>query len=186
MRRINRTRILTRKSRRELTIIIFIFSCLFLGIGYAYFNDILIVDERVNLTNASWNIYFDNVSPKVGNITNRSEVTIKDKTSLNINVILENPGDIFSFDVDIVNAGPIDAVLSKITKTELTSEQQEYLEYTITHQNQESLVKNSILEKNSRETINITIKYKNKAKNITKDEKIDLSLTLEYLQDKKI
>lgn len=182
MRKINRSQILTRKSRKVLTIIILIFICLFLGIGYAYLNNNLNIAGTKNLPNSSKNIYFDNIVVKENNSEAVLPVTIKDKTKIDMNIILEKPGDVFSFNVDIVNAGTIDAILSDIYKTSLNSKQQEYFEYTIKYLNKDNLAKNDILKKNSRETINITVKYKDYAESVHEDLTLDLGFALNYLE----
>ncbi len=176
-----KARILNRRERRRITTVIFIFSWLFLGVGYAYLNNNLTVSKAVNLANVSWNIYFDNIVIKEEKANVVLPATIKDKTSLDMNISLEKPGDIYSLNVDIVNTGEIDAILSEINKKNLTEKQQEYLDYTVKYINNKDLNVNDKLPRNSRSTINITIKYKEQTVK-TEDEELDLSLSLNYLQ----
>ncbi len=84
-------------------------------------------------------------------------------TTMNINLILTKPGDAIQFDYTITNTSKLNAELYAITKQGLSHKDSEYIEYTITpnddiylhtDQNQGSVIKYG-----ESQTFHVIIKY---------------------------
>ena len=91
------------------------------------------------------------------------EVTRVSDTSVTFNVTLNEPGDEYEFTVDAVNGGTIDAILSAITMTSISS-YSNYLTYTVTYNNtpytQSASNLNTALDAGDQKTVKVNVKYK--------------------------
>ena len=107
------------------------------------------------------------------------------KTTVNFSVKLTNPGDFYEFTVKEVNAGTIDAMISKISKTGLTTSKAKYLDYTVTYSDGTTLAEKQLLKSNQSETLKVRIDFK---KDITAadlptiDTTLNLNFSLSYKQ----
>lgn len=105
-----------KKDDRELRLLVImslILAICCLSIGYSAYNEVLQINSKTMLTNNVWLIEFKNLSNpiKTGTAAENNSATIT-STSINTNVILNNPGDAIEYQFDIVNNGTIDAKLS--------------------------------------------------------------------------
>ena len=158
-KRFKRRRRFARK--RNLTYLLFLFILLSMGIGYAVLNTTLGIDGTSQLANAKWDIHFDNIQVKEGSVTPTSAATITDDTTVSFSVTLENPGDFYEFNVDVVNAGTINAMIDTISiQPVLTDAQQKYLDYIVTYSDGVSLGVNQRLDAGDSETLRIAFIYK--------------------------
>ena len=159
-------------------IIVFIFT-LIIGVGYTYkTNSIKIVGTTLE-KNSAWDIHFENF--KSHEITDYSIY----KTELNYNANLKKPGDYYEFTVDVVNDGNIDAVVNNVTVTGLTQEQEKYIKYTITNNNDKELVHNQVLRHNTKRKIKVKVEYKKditKADLKTSNQNILLTFKIDYTE----
>ena len=98
-----------RNNKSKLLIIILL---LIVSIGFAFLSSRLDFNGIANVRPINWKIYFDNVQKNFGQEFEITEPSTygEDTTSINFEVELADPGDSYSFDVDIVNGGSIDAM----------------------------------------------------------------------------
>lgn len=174
-----------RNNKSKLLIIILL---LIVSIGFAFLSSRLDFNGIANVRPINWKIYFDNVQKNFGQEFEITEPSTsgEDTTSINFEVELADPGDSYSFDVDIVNGGSIDAMY-KITYDWSTydDEHPELYIFEVKYKDGIELQENDLLKKNSRETITVTVAY-NRDIDIeslpTEDRTVNYNLTLEYEQ----
>lgn len=113
-----------RREQRIKSIILFtFFSIFFIGVGYALFTNELDIKGVVDIDKSEWNVYFNNIQVlEESNIEGIVKIDEKN-TVVDYSVKLKNPGDKYTFSVDAVNDGSIDAMIEKIINTDLTEEQ---------------------------------------------------------------
>ena len=174
-----------RNNKSKLLIIILL---LIVSIGFAFLSSRLDFNGIANVRPINWKIYFDNVQKNFGQEFEITEPSTsgEDTTSINFEVELADPGDSYSFDVDIVNGGSIDAMY-KITYDYSTydDEHPELYIFEVKYKDGIELQENDILRKNSRETITVTVAYNRDIdiENLpTEDRTVNYNLTLEYEQ----
>ena len=73
------------------------------SLGYAYLNTTLQIDGTSQFKRASWDIHFANIQVKSGSVTPTTEATITNPTTVSFEATLDNPGDFYEYNVDIVN-----------------------------------------------------------------------------------
>ena len=141
--------------------IILILLILGLGIGYSYLNTDLAINGTANINSANWNVYWNNVQVTDGSVE-AATPTISNKTTVNFNVTLAEPGDYYEFTVDAVNAGTLDAMidtmdskLNGVTIEELPA----YLDYGVTYADDTTIDVDQVLLHDSTETYKIRIAY---------------------------
>ncbi len=142
---------------------LFLFLFLFLvsfTIGYAFLTKTLSIEGSSTLVGATWDIHFDNLVVTTGSVTATTEATITTPTSVTFSAQLENPGDFYEFNVDVVNDGTFNAMIDSYSFLPvLTAEQQEYLEYTVTYSDGVPLAVYQKLDAGTQETLRIRFGY---------------------------
>ena len=123
-----------------------------------------------------WKIIFDNIVVGEGSVEPISYPTIDGKkTSVSYEVSLAVPGEYFTFNVDMVNKGEIDAKIYDIIEQGLTSRQKQYLDYTIKYQNGNTIARGDSLLAGQRKTVTVWLKFKD---DIEKEDLPDTDQTL--------
>ena len=174
------------RERKNLYLILSIFIvCIFsITIAYSVLSTILKIEGNAQVVASNWNIRLDNVKlvsgssgdvPKISNFT-----TVSFSTTLN------KPGDYYTFTIDVVNDGSIDAMIDSVVKTPtLTAEQLKYINYVIEYENGDSINNRQLVEKNSFVRLKIKVEYR---KDITVSElpssatTLNMSFILVYVQ----
>ena len=148
-----------RKNKSKYLIIALV---LIISIGFAFLSARLDINGLANIKKIGWNIYFDNVQNNFGQ---EFEVTAPTTTGTNTTEIyfeveLEDPGDSYSFDVDIVNNGTIDAVYELTYDwTTYDTDYSDLYIFDVRYKDGIQINSNDLLAKNSRETITVTLTY---------------------------
>ncbi len=155
-----------RKKKKNNFIKIVVFLLLCIGVGYAALMTDLSINGVANVTHSSWDIHFDNlVVNQESSATVDQAASIDTPTSISYEVTLTQPGDFYEFTVDAVNEGTIDAMIesvsSKLNNVEITT-LPNYLEYSVTYEDEIALTPNQLLEAGSSETYKVRIAYKKK------------------------
>ena len=171
--------------KRNLTYLLFLFILLTMGIGYAVLNTTLGIDGTSGLANARWDIHFDNIVVKEGSVTPTTPATITDDTTVSFAVTLEEPGTFYEFNIDVINAGTINAMIDTLTiEPVLTQAQQNYLDYIVTYADGTVLATNQRLDAGTSENLRIAFIYKegDPSNYPTEDEDITISVSIVYVQ----
>ena len=157
-----------------------------ISIAYAYLSSDIQINGTAVIKNKKWDVYFDNVEIYQGSVAAVVEPTTNAQNTLTINyeVNLNVPGEYHKFDVDVVNNGDFDATLDSFTITELTAEQQKYLDYSVTYKDGTEIAEGDIVNsKNSKElTVNLEYKKDITVEDLqTEDQTLNLSIELIYV-----
>ena len=149
-------------NRKANNILLFIFVMfLFMGVGYAYLNATLSITGTGIVTKTTWDVHFENIQPVTGSVSPTIAPVISNDTTVSFSATLNEPGDFYSFDIDLVNAGTIDASIGSLDITPvLTSEQQEYFEYKIKYKGGLNVQEGDALSHGDTKTIEILFRYK--------------------------
>ena len=78
-----------------------------MSIAYAVLSTTLNINGTAQVQDASWNVHFDNVEVNPGSVTTSNTPIIIDSKTIDFSVVLNNPGEFYKFDVDIINDGSI-------------------------------------------------------------------------------
>ena len=150
-----------RKKKNQKLLIITILV-LIISIGFAYLTTTLEIQTIAGVRGNTWKIYFDNVEIYQGEdlATKLPTTSSTDTLDLEFSATLKEPGDKFKFFVDVVNAGSLNAMLNIVKVNDLTTEQKEYLNYTITYADETPLSRMDLLAKKTTDTLAITIEFK--------------------------
>lgn len=150
------------KRKRRAVIIAAIILLLIVGvtIGYAGLSTKLTINGNTNIKKPNWDIHFQNVQVKSGSATASHPATISntEKTKVNYTVTLEY-GQFYEFDVDVTNAGSLDAKVSSVVKSGLSADQAKYLKYTVKYKNGTDIGTNDELKAGQTKTYTVRLEY---------------------------
>ena len=157
----------TSNKRAKLVAILLVLVML-ISVGYAALETLLQISGTATLKKKTWNVHFANVQIKQGSVqaTTAPEVPANstDTTSLTWAVNMDTPGQYYEFNVDVVNGGTIDAMVStatnEIVTSALTNEQKAYLDDTIKYENGAAVEQYDALPKGETRTITVKLLFK--------------------------
>lgn len=174
-----------KKKNRVLLLIILLLA---VTVGYAALSTQLKINGTANIQKNTWSVYWDSV----GNIQKSDTVTVEeaanvdedDKEQVNFSVILNQPGDFYEFQVDAVNAGSLDAMVSVVSK--IVNDDEEfvlppYIDYSVTYADGGEIAEKQLLKKAdqsttpstpTRERYKVRVEYKT---NISIDQLNDMN-----------
>ena len=174
------------------TKLLLLLTVLFISIGYAILQTNLNITGTANMNNPTWDIHWNNVQVTTGSVTGSNVTTAANidsaKTTVSYSIKLPKPGDYYEFTVDAVNDGSIDAMIETITvklDDETITTLPEFLDYSFTYNNGDSLAENQALDANSSETFKVKVVFK---EDIDIDdlpenpESYDFSFSIKYKQ----
>lgn len=174
-----------RNESKEKNIIIGVlcFAIIGMSIGFAALSSALNINGTAKVQANDWDVHFVNVANEntVGapNVLNKPTIDGL-STTVNYEVTLTQPGDKYSFTVDVVNDGSIDAKLSSFVIGGVSTEQDVYVNYTVT-----GMTESQVLAAGDTETITVTIEYDpnvTAAQLPTENQTLNLSATLNFVQ----
>ena len=149
-------------NRKTLSIIlcIVLISVFSLTIAYAALSVTLNITGTAEISDASWNVRFDNIKVNSASVSISPKIT--NNTTITFDANLENPGEFYKFTVDIVNDGSIDAMIDSIIKTpELTSTQKKYIRYEVKYIDGQDISTKQILKSKETKTISVLFSFRN-------------------------
>lgn len=159
---------------------------LLISIGFAYLTSTLDLHGITFLSKQTWDVHFENVQVKEGSVESGTPQIDSNRTTVTFMTNLKVPGDYFEFTVDAKNDGTIDAMIKTYSLTELTEEQQKYLEYIVTYDDGEDIKINHLLKSGKKAPYKVIVRFK---KDIGNDNlpletinNIPFTLTVEYVQ----
>ena len=95
------------------------------------------------------------------------------------------PGDFYEFTVDIVNDGSIDAMISEVLRSGISTDQEKYIEYIATYEDGGELEVNDLLKSGSRKNIKVRVKFREdvNSEDLPLEEvTLNLSFSVTYIQ----
>ena len=155
---------------------------IFISIGYSYLSTGLKVTGGLGVPKMTWDIHFEDlVEDSTNNVVAITPATIgESKTSIAFDLALVFPGDKYGFDVDVVNNGTIDAMLSGYTVTGISATQSEIISYHFTYADGDELEAKDLLRVGERESLHFDILYLDRL--FDEDQHMNIVITLDYVQ----
>ena len=141
-----------------------LFILLLVSIGYALLSSNLSINGTSTISNALWDIHFENIQVASGSVTPTSAAAINasgDKVTYS--VVFNTPGDFYEFTVDVKNAGTIDGMIESVSSTinnQPISSLPSYLEYSLTYEDGVEVQNNYKLPAGRKDTYKIHIGFK--------------------------
>ena len=157
-----------RRNKRKTTKMSLLMMLLLLGIGFAALTANLKINGTVDVSKASWDVHFENVSITEGSVTATTVPTSDDETTTEMTyaVNFTKPGDFYEFTVDIVNDGSIDAMVDLVTNKVYSSDGEteitlpNYLKSSVTYDDGLKILPNQLLEKQTSEKIKVRVEFR--------------------------
>ena len=111
-------------------------------------------------SNINWQIEFENLEVDADSIEAITDAHIlSNKTEVNYTIYLRVPGEKYSFDVDVVNNGNIDAKIYDTVLTGLNSTQMKYIKYKVTYKDGTTIKEGDTLLVGEKKKIHLEIEY---------------------------
>lgn len=134
---------------------------IFLTIGYAYLQTSISLNGTTKIAKNTWDVRFANLLLDKGNVTATTPATLKNNdTLMDFTLTLKNPGDYYNFVVDVINSGTIDAKISSVTMSGLTTTQKKYIDFVATYSDGEEIKAGDGLLAGSSDKLKISLKYR--------------------------
>ena len=175
-----------KRNKTQIYLLLIFSLALLIGVGYATLFETLKINGQTTINKASWDIYMKDISVTSGSVEATTIPSLNStNTAINFTVTLTNPGDFYEFTVKEVNKGTIDAMVSTISKTGLTTTQAKYLDYTVTYDSGLELAQNQILKSGNSEYLRVKVAFKKDvtASDLpTADSTLNLNFSLSYQQ----
>ena len=173
-----------RRKNKKFIIIILI---LFISIGFAYLSASLNITGLATIKRSVWDVHFENIVNENEDVLNidTPAVISNNKLRVDFEVSLDQPGQEYSFYVDVLNNSTFDVALSNLSITGLDSSLENYIIPTVTYSDGITPLQNDILKENSLETLRVSVKYNDDldTNNLpTTDSDFQLSVQLTYIQ----
>ena len=179
-----------KKQHNQLVVSILLIVLLSIGIGYALLSTNLSITGTTSVASNAWNIHFANLSVTSGSVTASTPATIDqaDVTKVTFGATLNKPGDFYEFEVDIVNDGTIDGMISGIDtqiNNQPISNLPSFINYSLTYSNNYPLAVNHILRVNTSQRIKVRVEFNKDINNnelINEDTLANFSMEINYIQ----
>jgi len=172
-----------KSEKNNKTRVIMLFILLVIVIGYSYVNTKHKLSQKDNSSYKKVSIKLENIKMEKGSIQPLKDIEIKNNDEVDFNIDLKNINDYYSFTIDVVNNEAKDIMLSHLYNTSLTKEQEKYIEYSITYNDNTEIKTGDLLKAGKKETYRIMVKYKDNAvldKNF--ETKFFLSFSLDFVK----
>ena len=133
-------------------IMLFVLLIVGISVGYAAIYSNLKINGSTAISKNTWNVYWDTPVVSAGSVSMTAPGRGNDEnepanTKLTWNVTLDIPGDYYEFTVDAVNEGSIDAMVTDIITTTTPTTLPSYITYSVTYDNDGTVLRNHILPK---------------------------------------
>ena len=176
-----------RYNKKRMFSILFLYLFLLgMSLGYAFLTTTLSIEGVGNVSKATWDVHFENIQSVEGSVSPTTSPSISNNTTVSFDATLENPGEYYSFLIDIVNGGTINAMISSIEITPtLTEEQKKYFSYSVMYQDGTSIKNFQSLMSGTTETIKVMFQYIENADSSyypDDDQNFSFSVSLVYSQ----
>ena len=147
--------------RRKNKKIIIVILILFISIGFAYLSASLNITGLATIKRSVWDVHFENIVNENEDVLNidTPAVISNNKLRVDFEVSLDQPGQEYSFYVDVLNNSTFDVMVDNVSLTGLTAEQEEWIKPLVTYRDGMKLQKYDRLQENTKETLRVSVKY---------------------------
>ncbi len=176
------------RNKKIVILSVLVVIMLLLTIAFSTMNVVLNIDGNASFNPSEWNIYFDNLS--ISNVTGSAEEISKpkiiNKTTIdNIDIFLNNPKDMISYYVELINEGDIDAEIDDVMLPNLSDDQKKYINIELLYEDGNIVKKGDVLQRMTLKKMILKIKFN---EDISKEDlpkekdNIDFSCKLTFVQ----
>lgn len=157
-----------------------------IAVGYAYLTRNLGNIGSNFVKRADWNIYFDNVKEIEGSVTPSKSATISTtKNKVSFGVSFSEPGEFYSFYVDIVNDGTIPGMINLITLNGIPEEYSDVALFTVKNLDGSDIKEHQLVDAKDITKLLVTVKYNDDIEIydlLPDDLSLDMSISFEIIQ----
>lgn len=174
------------KNKNKKVVLYVCLLILCISIGYAALSMTLNITGESSIKSAKWDIHFDNLVVDSASVSATGPATInQSKNTIDYTVKLSKPGDSYSFTVDVVNSGTIDAMVSVVSNTGISDEQKKYVSYSVTYSNGLEVNTKDSLNAGDKRKLKVEVRYRTdlSASDLPNEDKpLDLTFKVTYVQ----
>ena len=176
---------LYRRNKRALYITLFALFLVLISVGYAYITSTLKINGTTKISKNTWDVHFEDITMMKNTISAAEPTLTSSDTIINFTANLKVPTDEYAFGVYIVNDGSIDAMVSDVVKSGITTNQEKYTEFSVTYSDGQEIKEKDKLGAGERLPIKVKVRYKDDitaADLPSSDQNLSLSVTITYVQ----
>lgn len=176
---------------QTLVIAVLAVAIVIMSVGFALADIELTLTGDTTIKSSSWNVQFQDNSftPNTGSVT--AENISVNETTVTYDLVLNNVGDIFDYNIVVENLGSFDAKLKTITITDISSHA-DYLSFEVNYNNKKYTNPSNTISANDAktltaktgtETINLKAEYlkpTDASKLPTENKTVQIVVTLVY------
>jgi len=172
------------KNSKKIYISLLMLAIVLLTIGYAFLNQNLKINGNTAIASNSWIIYFDNLLERPGTMSaaTPARITNAEKTQIEFTIDFTTPGENYTFEVDIVNDGTIDAMINSVSLTGIPESLNGIIEWKANYLNGDELKKCDELLSNTSRRIRVTVNYNKDIDTLPDAQDLDLTFAVKYVQ----
>ena len=154
-----------KKKKRRLEDNVYVISIVVLllvavTVAYSLVSTSLTINGITNIRRSEWDVHMDTVNVVTGRDLVVSPPTVDGNTTIvNFAINLNKVNDLYEFTIDAYNEGTVDAKVSNVVKSGLTSEQEGYVEYDITYADGSEIHEGDYLGAGERKKLKVKVKY---------------------------
>ena len=147
------------KKRPFLVLFLFI-TLMGISLGYSFLTVKVGFNGVSKISKSTWDVRFENLVIDSTSVTATTPAKISEanQNSVTFAAQLNTPDDHYTFTVDVVNSGSINAIIDSIVMTPDTSDKK-YLSYTVTYADGTAINKNDVLNAGSSKKIKVDMRY---------------------------
>lgn len=154
-----------------------------MSLGFAYLESKLTINGNIAITKGTWDVHFENLVVDSGSVSTSAPIISDDKRTITFSVNLTDLEQYYSFTVDAVNNGAIDAMVGDITLGGIPDSLKDILEYSLTYADGIEIMANGYLKASTKESLKVKVNFKEGASISGKvQESFILSLEIPYVQ----
>lgn len=182
-----------KKSNTQTFVIVMLsVAIVIMSVGFALTDIEVTLTGDTTVKSSSWNVKFkDNSFIKNDGSTVIADNVVVDSTTVTYDIVLEEVGDIFDYDIVVENLGSFNAKLKSITITDVSSHA-DYLNFAVTYNGKSYTNSTNVISANDAKTliattgtesINLRAEYlkpEDPTKLPSEDKAITISVTLVY------
>lgn len=128
------------KNTQLIVIGVLAFAVLFMSIGFAAYSQVLNIKGMATVgAGSKWSVHFNPNTYQLGEGSVEENSKSITDTDISYNVTLNNPGDYYLFQIDVVNDGQINAILDSIEMSELSAEESMHVSYSIQYDDSDEI-----------------------------------------------
>lgn len=130
-----------------------------LSVGFAYLSSNLKIRGTAGIQPMSWDVHFENVISDTDTNAIINEPASIDASGLNVNfdILFKKPKDSYSFTVEIVNKGTLDAKIEEINLNGIDATNSKFLSYEVTYSDGEDFNVGDVLKAGERREVLVTV-----------------------------